>query len=137
MFKKLLSLILLPFAIATISDCGSDGDLAKITYLSQDPVDPKVGDNLTIELDYELSEVVTKGTATYDVTLNFIPFTPSVEDLCTEQAANDPCPLEVGLHQDKSSSVVPSGVSGLITTKVTWKDDQDRQILCYKIGMSL
>ena len=82
-----------------------------------------------------LDEVVTSGTATYSVTYNFIPVTPTVDDLCVDQQGGippDPCPLAIGQHNSKSISQFPSGLSGTIVTQILWKDQNNQQILCMK-----
>lgn len=76
---------------------------------------------------------MTAGTATYSATYNFIPISPTVDDLCVDQAKGDfpdPCPLAKGHHNSKSISVFPSGLSGTLASKFLWKDQNGEQILC-------
>ena len=77
-----------------------------------------------------LDKVITPpATATYSVTYNFIPLTPTVDDLCATQK-EDLCPLAIGVHHDVSTSTWPSGLSGKLTTKIQWKDQDGQEILC-------
>jgi len=120
-------LSILPFLIsASIKDCGT-GSLFKITELSQDPPDSiKANENLHMTLKYSVPSEVISGTATKTITLNYIPFSPTVEDLCI----NAPCPITVGDHDGSTTYPFPSGVSGTLVSKVEWKDDKGRQLLC-------
>lgn len=111
----------------TVSDCGAGKGLFTITELSQDPVTNVVaGQNVSLTLKYTAPKEIAAGTATTSVTLNFIPFTPTVEDLCTKAS----CPITVGEHDGSSWGVMPSGVSGSLVSKVEWKDSLGRLLLC-------
>jgi len=68
-------------------------------------------------------------TATYAVTYNFIPLTPTVDSLCADQET-DKCPLAIGHHHSESYSDFPTGLSGTLVSKITWKHEDGRQILC-------
>jgi hypothetical protein len=72
---------------------------------------------------------ITGGTATYSSTLNFIPFSPSVEDLCSQVT----CPIVAGTYNQSSSSTFPE-VSGKIVLKIEWKDQTNNQLLCVQIS---
>ena len=126
MFRA-LQIFLVPLMVSgSIKDCGVSS-LFKITELSQDPPDSVVANqNLSMVLKYSVPEEVISGTATKSITLNFIPFSPTVEDLCI----NAPCPITVGDHDGSSSFPFPTGVSGTLVSKVEWKDDKGRQLLC-------
>jgi hypothetical protein len=123
---RLLALGFLATVAGTIKDCGV-APLFKITELKQDPADTIVaGQNLSLTLKYSAPEEIAAGTVTKSITLNFIPFSPTTEDLC----ANAPCPISIGDHDGSSWSLFPSGVSGTLVSKVVWKDTQDRELLC-------
>ena len=112
--------------MAGIKDCGVS-PLFKITELAQDPVDRiSGGQNLSLTLKYSASEEIPAGKVTKSITLNFIPFSPTTEDLCV----NAPCPITVGDHDGSSWSLFPSGVSGTLVSKVVWADTQGRELLC-------
>lgn len=122
----LLALGLLSVASASVKDC-SVAPLFKITELSQDPVDKIVaGQNLSLTLKYSAPEEIAAGSVTKSITLNFIPFSPTTEDLCV----NAPCPITIGDHDGSSWSLFPSGVSGTLVSKVVWRDTKDRELLC-------
>ena len=92
----------------------------------------KAGQDVTTTFDYDLDTVITGGTATYGFSFNGIPFSPTVNDLCVEQAGGccpDPCPLGIGHHSDKSITTFPS-VSGKIITTIKWADQDGSPILC-------
>jgi hypothetical protein len=117
---------------ATYRNCGSSSDLAKNLVISIVPDAPVAGQEVTTTFDYDLEQVITGGTASYGFTFNGIPFSPTVNDLCTEQAGGccpDPCPLGVGHHTDKSISTFPA-VSGKIITTIKWADQAAQPILC-------
>lgn len=77
----------------------------------------------------DLASVITGGTATYAITYNFIPLSPTVDDLCADQK-DDLCPLKEGHHHSESHSTFPSGLSGTLKSTITWKDTSGAQILC-------
>ena len=129
---KLLTLGFLPTLLATYRNCGSSSDLAKNLVISIVPDAAKAGQDVTTTFDYDLNTVITGGTATYGFSFNGIPFSPTVNDLCVEQAGGccpDPCPLGIGHHSDKSITTFPS-VSGKIITTIKWADQDGSPILC-------
>ena len=129
---KLLTLGFLPTLLATYRNCGSSNDLAKNLVISIVPDAAKAGQDVTTTFDYDLDTVITGGTATYGFSFNGIPFSPTVNDLCVEQAGGccpDPCPLGIGHHSDKSITTFPS-VSGKIITTIKWADQNGSPILC-------
>ena len=118
-------------AFAAIKDCGQS-PLFTITELSQIPADSiSAGQNLSLTLKYTAPEEIAAGTVTKSITLNFIPFAPTEEDLC----ANAACPITVGEHDGSSWSLFPSGVSGTLVSKVVWEDTQGRELLCVQSSL--
>ena len=113
--------------LQSIRDCGNgQGRAALIGYDSQ-PANPVPGDNVSLWVAYDLpSPVITGGTATYKVTLNGVPFTPTIEDLCTQTA----CPKDVGLNNESSWSIFPSGISGKIKSAISWNDQNNDLVWC-------
>lgn len=127
------ALVCVGSVFGTISDCGAGKGLFTITELSQDPATNVVaGQNVSLTLKYSAPEEISAGTAKSSVTLNFIPFTPSTEDLCTKAE----CPITVGDHDGSSWGLFPSGVSGSLVSKVEWKDSSDRLLLCIQSKLS-
>ena len=107
--------------VGTYRNCGSSSDTAKNLVISIVPDSPKAGQEVVTIFKYDLSKEITGGTASYGFSFNGIPFSPTVDDLCTDQAGGccpDPCPLAVGPHENESHSDFPSGVSGKIVTCV-------------------
>lgn len=95
---------------------------------------------MTTTYDYDLNKEITGGTSSYKVTYNGIPLPATVDDLCADQAGGtqpDPCPMAVGVHNDKSISQFPSGVSGKIVFTTTWADQDKEQVLCVEWTVKL
>ena len=114
------------YAFGGVVDCGG---LFKITELSQSP-DTYVrgGDNTTLTLKYDVPETWTplEGTTTTSISLNGLPLTPSVDEICKSVK----CPITHGSHDGSSWTTFPSGVTGKIVSKVVWKDTNNVQLLC-------
>jgi hypothetical protein len=112
-----------------IKNCGINTDLVQNLVLSVEPVLPQ--SDYTLYLSGDLSKDVTGGTSKYDVTYNFIPLSPTTNDLCTEiKNSNITCPLNVGHIQLQSKGTVPTGLSGSVTIKNQWFDLEGIRILC-------
>ena len=124
MFSGLVALF---FGLQTMRDCGTGEGRAPLLSFDSTPASPKAGDNVTTWVAYDLpAPGITAGTATYSFSLNGIPFTPTVEDLCTQTA----CPKDPGLYNETSSSLFPSGISGKIVSQIAWRDPDDTLIWC-------
>jgi len=112
------------------NSCGKTTDIAQNIVLDVDPILPQA--DYTLFLNADFSKEVNKGTSKYTVTYNFIPLTPSVNDLCTEIASsNITCPLNNHISSQSKGSI-PSGLSGTTTIKNEWFTDATLQerILC-------
>ena len=124
MLLKLASLL---FGLNTIRDCGNGKGRAALLAFDSQPANPVAGDNVTLWVAYDLpAPAITGGTATYKFNLNGIPFTPTVDDLCTQTS----CPKEIGFNNESSWSIFPSGVSGKIVSTIEWKDQDDQLVWC-------
>jgi hypothetical protein len=133
LFRLFAAFGLAAAAHATITDCGAGKALFTITELSQDPPTTVTADqNVSLTLKYTAPEEIAAGTATTSVTLNFIPFSPTVEDLCTKTV----CPITVGEHDGSSWGLFPAGVSGTLVSKVEWRDEGGRLLLCIQSKLS-
>jgi len=120
----------------TIKNCGIDTDLVQNIILSVEPVLPQ--SDYTLYVSGDLSKEVTGGTSKYDVTYNFIPLSPSINDLCTEiKNSNITCPLTVGHIELQSKGTVPTGVSGSVTIKNQWFDSVGARILCMQFNIKI
>ena len=96
--------------LSSLRDC-SNGD-GLFTLISQgfSPEPPVPGEDATLWFYYQVPDglTVTAGTAKYSFKFNGIPFSPTVEDLCTQVD----CPLLPGTFNLSSTSTFPTGVSG-------------------------
>lgn len=108
--------------------CGTLTDLAqniKLDVLPKQPITDYV-----LYLDADLSKEIVKGTSKYSVTYNFIPLSPTVNDLCTEIAnSNITCPLNNHISSESKGSI-PSGLSGTTVIKNEWFNEDNSRILC-------
>ena len=131
---QLLAAVSFGFATASIKDCSNGASLLQLTELSLAPSTPVRGQNLdmTVKFNNPGSEI-TDGTVTTTVTLNFIPFQPTVEALCT----NTQCPLVSGANDRSTNSVWPDNVSGSITSKIEWTAVDGTQLLCIQINAKI
>lgn len=111
---------------ATISDC-DPASRFRPTELAVTP-DPPIANQpvaMTVKFNNPGSQV-EDGTVTTSVTLNFIPFQPSEEPLCTNTA----CPIPPGPVDRSTSSTWPDGVSGTVITKSVWTGLDGESLLC-------
>lgn len=114
-------------ALTSMRDCGNGLGRAPVLAFGSTPDAPKSGDNVSLWVYYDLpTPSITAGTATYSFSLNGIPFTPTVKDLCTQTT----CPKEPGLYNETSSAIFPSGISGKIVSQIAWRDPDDTLIWC-------
>ena len=111
-----------------VVDCAAGKSVFTINSQDFSPNPPIVGENTTLWIDYTVPDGVTvdAGTAKYSVSLNGIPFSPTVDDLCTQVT----CPQTSGTYNITSTSVWSGGVSGKIVTKIQWYDGAGNQLLC-------
>ena len=128
----MLRLTLLSFiaaAHAAITDCSKPDALFKFNALGFWP-DPAIkNENSTVSYAYtNPGAAVTAGTVKYSYTYNFIPLSPTTMDLCTQTT----CPILPGTYNQSSSSTFPD-LTGSLTIKIEWFDDQSRPLLCAQI----
>ncbi len=127
MIAFLRGAILFLAATVYLRDCGNPTtDQAVITGYGFSPSNPAAGDQTELWVAYDLKSAITGGTATYSVSLNGIPFTPTVDDLCTQTI----CPKETGTYNETSKSTFPSGISGKVISKIQWKNQNDQPVWC-------
>ena len=113
-------------SVVTLRNCG-DGT-GTITGMGFSPESPKAGDQTELWVAYALHSPITGGTATYSYTFNGIPFSPTVEDLCTQTV----CPKAVGDYNETSQSEFPA-VSGKVVTKIQWADQDKAPVWCAEL----
>ena len=122
---------MLPFLLGAfalkVSNCGSQAAF-RFSELSLYPTNVVPGDPVTLHVKYTVPDgmVVTGGKATYAIKYNFIPLAPTVESLCNDL----PCPLTAGTYSNNTVTIWPSGLSGSVSTKITWTDENDTLLAC-------
>ena len=132
MFKILALLAFgIASALATVSDCGAGKSIFTIQEQSFSPSPPVSGNPYDYWFTYTVPDNVTiaAGTSKYSLTLNGIPFTPTVDDLCTQTS----CPKIAGFYNESSTDTWPSGISGKIVTKLEWYDANSNLLLCSQV----
>jgi len=126
-----LLLALFSVVNSSVSDCSKATALFTLNSLSFLPDPPVKGLNSTLLLSMNVPTEVKGGTATYSVTYNFIPLSPTTEDLCTVVPGG--CPISVGTLHTVSSIPFDGSLSGSITFKIEWKDLSLAQLMCVSI----
>jgi len=133
----LLSFLLFSQLIQTdakVTDC-SKGGLFKLTSMSFMPDPPVKGLNSTLFLSMNVPTEVTGGTATYTVTYNFIPLTPTTDNLCTVVLSG--CPIMPGTLDTVSSIPFDGSLSGSLNFKIRWSDLSNAELMCVFIQTKL
>jgi hypothetical protein len=124
------------FAVSesSIVDCGKGVTRFQFTDLSLDPSTPVSGQPFELfNIFNNPGAIVTGGTAKTSVSVNYIPFTPSVVDLCSSTT----CPLVPGLNDKSTSSTWPDNVFGKVVSKVEWAGLDAEPLLCIQMSVSL
>ena len=128
-FFTLLTGVLSKVDSMTFRSCGLSTDLAQNIVLGISPDLPQT--DYMFYLNADLSKQVDNGTSRYDITYNFIPLTPTTNDLCTElNNSNITCPLNVGHISSESKGSIPTGLTGTTVIKNQWFDGSNARILC-------
>ena len=112
--------------LAVLTSCGSPGDLATLNSYAVVPNPPVVDQNMTMWIDYTLSQDVFGGTAYYTYNLNGVPYTET-NDLCTQTQ----CPIMAGINNESSVSTFPLFTGKLVMT-IDWEDANTNPIWCLK-----
>jgi hypothetical protein len=103
--------------------------------MSFSPDPPVKGQNSTLLLSIDVPTQVNAGTATYSFKYNFIPLTPTVEDLCTQVPGG--CPIKLGPLDLVASFPIDTTLSGTIIAKIEWKDIANIELLCVSVTMKV
>ena len=111
----------------TVEDCTKVGSLSHVVNSGISPLNPKAGDTSYLWVNFDLSKDVYSGTATYSYSLNYIPFQPTVVDLCSQTE----CPLYAGVQNVTGNTTFPA-VTGLLEGMVEWSDQNGDPIWCVK-----
>jgi hypothetical protein len=128
----MVNFLTLMAALVSVKDCGAGKAAFKIHELSVNPVMVNPGEPLTLHMKYEVPQglLVKSGTAKYAVNYNFIPLSPTIEPLCS----NVPCPLGPGIYTNDTKTTWPTGLSGSVTTTITWLDESSKLLACIAIA---
>lgn len=127
MFKVLLA------STVTLRNCGSSSDQATILGMGFAPQSPSPGELTELWVAYSLKAPITGGTATYAYSFNGIPFSPTIEDLCTQTL----CPKAIGVYNETSSSDFPSGITGKIISTIKWADQNTKPVWCTELTFKI
>jgi hypothetical protein len=132
MWTRLLTLTaILGTVVGTVTDCGAGKSIFQIVEQGFSPEPPIANENYDYWFVYTVPEGVTvdAGTTSYGVTLNGIPFSPTIDDLCTQTS----CPKVPGTYNESSSDTWPSGIGGKIVTTLKWLDPNGNLLLCSSV----
>ena len=126
---SLLGVLAFTSVQASVTDCSKGTSLFKIDSMSFLPEPAVKGQNSTLNLSMTVPEQITGGTAKYSIKYNYIPLTPTTEDLCTAVS----CPIMVGKLDTVSSYPIDKSLSGSLAIQIDWADQTGRQLLCVLI----
>jgi hypothetical protein len=128
-----VSLSLLTASVA-LRDCGNpSSNQAVITSLGFFPPNPVPDQDTELWVAYDLRSKITGGEAKYSYAYNGIPFSPTVEDLCSQTS----CPKEIGSYNETSHSNFPSGLSGKIVSKIQWTNQDSEPLWCVELTFKI
>jgi hypothetical protein len=126
-----LTLLGLHTAEASIKNCGNEGSQLQITELKLVPDPPIRGKPFELVLKTNNNGAnINQGTITTSLSLNFIPFAPSITPLCDDIN----CPIASGFNDFSKTATWPDTVTGAISSKVVWKDSSNTDLLCVQIN---
>jgi hypothetical protein len=115
----------------SVTNCNT-ASVFQISNLAFDPSNPIPGQNGTLILDYNVPALVSSGSVNYKCNYNGLPVYNEVLDLCSQTA----CPINVGLHNDKSISPVPNA-NGKVACTIQWYDIAKTELLCINMILKL
>jgi len=131
----LSALLIVSSTLGSVIDCSKGASQIKIHSMTFQPDPPVKGQNSTLTLDLNVPTDILAGTSTYSFTYNFIPLSPTVEDLCTQVPGG--CPIKTGPLELVSSYPIDPSLRGTIVAKIEWKDTANIQLLCVSITMKV
>jgi len=121
--------------LGSVNDCSKGTSIFKIISMSFSPDPPISGQNSTLLLSMNVPTQVSGGTATYSLTYNFIPISPSVEDLCKILPGG--CPIIIGKLDTVSNIPFDTSLKGSIGIKINWKDTTNNELMCVSINTKI
>jgi len=122
-------------SLGSVNDCSKGASIFKITSMSFSPDPPISGQNSTLLLSMNVPTQVSGGTATYSITYNFIPLSPSVEDLCKILPSG--CPITAGKLDTVSNIPFDTSLKGSIRININWKDTTNNELMCVSINTKI
>jgi len=122
-------------SLGSVMDCSKSTSLFKIKSMSFLPDPPVSGQNSTLLLSMNVPTQVSGGSATYSITYNFIPLSPSVENLCTTLPSG--CPIMPGNLNTVSNIPFDISLKGSIGIKTVWKDTANNELMCVSINTKI
>ena len=115
----------------SVTNCNT-ASMFKISNLAFEPSNPIPGQNGTLIVDYTVPALVSSGSVNYKCNYNGLPVYNEVLDLCSQTA----CPIDAGLHNDKSNSPVPNA-NGKVVCTIQWYDTSKTELLCISMILKL
>jgi len=112
-----------------VVDCAAGSTVFKIESQGFEPQPPVPGKDVTLWIDFTVPQgtIVSGGTSKYSITFNGIPFSPTIQDLCTQVT----CPIKS--QNLTSTSQWPTGLSGKVISKIQWYDENQTYLLCSQL----
>ncbi len=112
-------------AFATIKDCDTTSVFRPTELaLTPDPPVPEQPVYLTLLFD-NTGQIVTNGTITTSINVNYVPITPTLNPLCD----NTECPIIPGTNNRSTETIFPS-FTGIFRSRVTWTSKDGQILLC-------
>lgn len=115
----------------SVTNCNT-ASVFQMSNLAFEPSNPMPGQNGTLILDYTVPALVSSGSVNYKCDYNGLPVYNEVLDLCSQTA----CPINVGLHNDKSISPLPNA-NGKVACTIQWYDTTKTELLCINMILKL
>jgi hypothetical protein len=115
----------------SIANCNT-ASAFQISNLAFEPLNPIQGQNGTLLVDYNVPAMISSGSVNYKCDYNGLPVYNEVLDLCSQTA----CPINVGLHNDKSISPLPNA-NGKVVCTIQWYDTTKTELMCIAMTLKL
>lgn len=122
------------------SNCGKEGDHAKISNVIITPDPPVKGDNIEVKATITLDEEVTGGEVKVNLNYGDIPIYSTTLDLCDilEQLTSDSCPLSKGAHDIDIKQTIPGfAPGGKYKGKAVATDQNGAELACIDVNLTL
>ena len=128
---KLLILSLFTTSLGSIEDCSKGTSILKLTALDLIPAMPVINEPVVMTVQFNNPGAdITTGKVTTAINYNFLPLSPTVEDIC----ANTQCPIVSGFNDRSTNSTWPD-VKGTIISTITWNTLDGSVLLCIKVSV--